>query len=141
MNNQEIRSLIQIDLRTGTPAYMQIIQQVQGLILRQELCAGDQLPTVRQLAAQLSINFNTVARAYRLLDRAGFITTQRGRGTYLLDSTGSQNKLRAEMLSELTASFVSETRRLGYPVHEVLQAVRRQILEQETNHSQNKMDG
>ncbi len=132
---------IQIDLRTGIPAYLQIIQQVQGLILRQELRPGNQLPTVRQLAEQLSINFNTIARAYRMLDKAGFITTQRGRGTYVLENSGSQTRLRTEMLLELTANFVTETWRLGYSADEVLQAFQQQIREQGTNHSQNKMDG
>ena len=65
---------LHIDLQGQTPAYLQIMLQIQSLILREELLPGDQLPTVRQLASDLSINFNTVARAYRMLDQAGLIT-------------------------------------------------------------------
>lgn len=131
MKNQEIQSLIKIDLRSGIPAYLQIIQQIQGLIIRRVLQPGDQLPTVRQLAEQLAINFNTIARAYRLMDKSGLITTQRGRGTYVLESSGSQDRLRDEMLVDLIANFIAETERLGYSAVEVRQAFYQQIRRRE----------
>ncbi len=62
---------ITIDFRSGQPIYVQIIEQIQRLVAAGELKQGDQLPTVRQLATDLRVNFNTVARAYRLLDEAG----------------------------------------------------------------------
>ncbi len=65
---------ITIDLRSDVPAYVQIIESIQRLAASGALEPGDQLPTVRQLAADLRVNFNTVARAYRMLDDAG--TTQ-----------------------------------------------------------------
>lgn len=125
--------MMQIDLRSGVPAYLQIIQQIQGMILRGELRPGDQLPTVRQLAAELSINFNTIARAYRLLDQSGFITTQHGRGTFVLEEPGSseasQTQTRAGLLADLTAGFLAEAARLGSTPQEVLEAVKSHVLD------------
>lgn len=77
---------VNLDFNSGIPIYVQIVDQVRALLLSGELKPGDQLPTVRQLASELRVNFNTIARAYRLLDEAGLISTQRGRGTYLLDT-------------------------------------------------------
>ncbi len=74
-----------LDFRSGIPVYVQIVEQVQSHLAQGNLSPGDQLPTVRQLAAELRVNFNTVARAYRMLDEAGLISTQQGRGTYIID--------------------------------------------------------
>jgi DNA-binding transcriptional regulator YhcF (GntR family) len=60
---------IHLDFRSGTPIYTQIVEQVKQQVLSGELKPGDQLPTVRALALELRVNFNTVARAYRLLTR------------------------------------------------------------------------
>ena len=75
---------IHLDFGSNEPIYIQIVDQVRLQLTTGELNPGDQLPTVRQLASDLRVNFNTIARAYRLLDEAGLISTQRGRGTYLL---------------------------------------------------------
>ena len=80
MNNLSGR--IQVDFRSDEPLFLQIARQVQGLVLSGGLKVGDQLPTVRELATELRVNFNTVARAYRMLDEARLISTQRGRGIY-----------------------------------------------------------
>ena len=71
----------QLDLASGVPAYRQIIDQVLGATASGTLLGGDQLPTVRQLAVDLSINPNTVVRAYRELEIRGILTTQQGIGT------------------------------------------------------------
>ena len=76
---------ISLDFGSSDPIYVQIVNQVREQLTTGELKPGDQLPTVRQLASELRVNFNTIARAYRLLDEAGLISTQRGRGTYLLE--------------------------------------------------------
>ena len=65
---------IELDFRSGIPIYVQIMDQIKHLIASGALRPGDQLPTVRQLAADLRVNFNTVARAYRMLDDAGIIS-------------------------------------------------------------------
>ena len=62
---------IEIDFRDHIPIYIQLMDQIKQLIAADELKPGEQLPTVRQLAADLRVNFNTIARTYRLLDEEG----------------------------------------------------------------------
>jgi GntR family transcriptional regulator len=116
---------IQVDLRSKTPAYLQILEHVRGLVASGALRPGDQLPTVRQLAADLRINFNTVARAYRLLDEAGVISTQQGRGTYVVEAPppARARKLRQSALDTLTHEFAGAAARLGFSPDEVRRAV------------------
>ena len=73
-------------LESGVPAYRQIIDQVLGAIASGAARGGDQLPTVRQLAVDLSVNPNTVARAYRELEIRGVLTTQQGIGTFITEA-------------------------------------------------------
>lgn len=114
---------INLDFRSGVPIYAQIVDQIQNLVLGGRLVPGDQLPTVRQLALDLRVNFNTVARAYRLLDDAGLISTQQGRGTYILEAPNEQvsQRLRQEALQGLTQRYLEEASRLGCSPQEVHQ--------------------
>jgi len=120
---------IRLDFRADTPIYLQIVEQVEGLLLSGGLKPGDQLPTVRQLAADLEVNFNTVARAYRLLDESGLISTQQGRGTYILDLPGPevQGRLRQEKIKALTQRYLCEMARLGITPEETLAEVEAQV--------------
>ena len=77
--------ILQIDFRSGLPIYTQIVNQVHAQVASGILEPGDQLPTVRALAEELRVNFNTVARAYRMLDEERIISTQQGRGTYITE--------------------------------------------------------
>ena len=74
---------ILIDTKSGVPFYRQIIEQVKFAIARGDIQAGDRLPTVRQLAVDLSINPNTVIRAYREMEIEGVLNTQQGSGTFV----------------------------------------------------------
>jgi GntR family transcriptional regulator len=75
--------LFALDLATGVPAYRQIIDQILGAVASGAARGGEQLPTVRQLAVDLSVNPNTVVRAYRELEIRGVLTTQQGIGTFI----------------------------------------------------------
>ena len=110
-----------LDFRSGVPGYVQIVEQVQGFLARGELKPGDQLPTVRQLASELRINFNTIARAYRMLDEAGLISTQQGRGTYILDTTEPEieSHLKSSTLHAQIQHFFAMLTRQGYSMEEV----------------------
>ena len=125
---------IQLDFRSGTPIYTQIVEQVNQQVVSGELKPGDQLPTVRALALELRVNFNTVARAYRLLDEAGIISTQQGRGTYILEVPPPKrtDKLRQQALEALTRDYLSEAHRLGCSPDEISKVLKEQ-LENETN--------
>lgn len=113
-----------LDLRSGVPIYVQVVEQVQELVATGQLSPGDQLPTVRQLASELRVNFNTIARAYRMLDEAGLISTQQGRGTYILDQSEEQLKdlLKKETLQGQVARFMSELARQGYSKEQIYEA-------------------
>ena len=76
-----------IDLHSGVPVYRQLIDQVRGGIASGSLSAGDQLPTVRQLAVDLAINPNTVMRAYRELELGGLLETHQGTGTFIANKS------------------------------------------------------
>jgi GntR family transcriptional regulator len=116
---------IQIDFRSGEPIYLQILDQIRMMIANGELKPGDQLPTVRQLAADLRVNFNTIARAYRLLDDAGMISTQHGRGTYVWETPSEEtvNRLRSQSLRGQTEQFIAELIRMGFSLAEIEEEV------------------
>jgi len=120
---------IQIDFRSGQPIYLQIVEQVSKMVATGELQQGDQLPTVRQLATELRVNFNTVARAYRLLDETGLISTQQGRGTYIWEapSEETRHRLRLEGVDSLTRRYLAQASRLGFTPEEIAEVVTHQL--------------
>lgn len=127
---------LQLDFRSGLPIYTQIVNQIQSQVVNGILKPGDQLPTVRALALELRVNFNTVARAYRILDEAHIISTQQGRGTFITEIPPPEvsEKLRTESLIELTDRFLSEANRLGFSEREVSLMVRDRLkLKKEAN--------
>ena len=112
---------IKLDFRSGVPIYIQIMDQIKHLVAIDAIHPDDQLPTVRQLASDLRVNFNTIARAYRLLDEGGVISTQQGRGTYILAPPSEQatERLRQEALAGLTRRYLAEIARLGFTPEEI----------------------
>lgn len=119
----------QLDFHSGLPIYTQIANQIQGRVANGMLKPGDQLPTVRALALELRVNFNTVARAYRLLDEERIISTQQGRGTYINEKPPPTmtERLRRESLEGLIQRFVGEAMRLGFSQTEIRQMVSEQL--------------
>lgn len=112
---------IEIDFKSGIPLYEQIAHRILGLLERGELKADEQLPTIRDLADELGVNFNTVARAYRMLDQGAMISTQQGRGTYILGKgqkkTGGKSK--KENIEQLTRFYLRKARYLGFKPEEI----------------------
>jgi GntR family transcriptional regulator len=105
--------------------YLQLVDQIRQQVSAGDLLPGDQLPTVRQLAAELRLNFNTIARAYRILDEAGLISTQQGRGTYISEETppGVLAEIRQRSLEELTRAYLGEARQLGFSAEDIRQQI------------------
>jgi GntR family transcriptional regulator len=116
---------IKVDFRSNVPIYLQVARQVERLVSRGELKPGDQLPTVRELATELRINFNTVTRAYHVLDDAWIISTQRGRGTYIWEepNEATMQAMRQKTIQELAAGFLREAQALGYSDQEAVEAL------------------
>lgn len=114
-----------LDFRSGNPIYIQIMNQIKHKIVTGDLTPGDQLPTVRQLAADLRVNFNTIARAYRMLDDAGIISTQHGRGTFILSPPSDEHtqRMRREDLIRLTQRYLNDVHDLGLMPEEVQQII------------------
>ncbi len=120
---------LKIEPESPVPIYVQIEEQVRALIAAGQLRPGDQLPTIRQLAVDLGVNYNTVARAYLELERAGVITTQRGRGTFVagVPDEARQAQLREEKLRALIGTAVEEALRLGYNRDEIGNAFQNEL--------------
>src|SRR5579872_7339102 len=120
-----------LDPRSGVPVYRQLIDQVTGGIASSMLSAGDQLPTVRQVAVDLSINPNTVMRAYRELEIRGVLETQQGTGTFISHQKVKRDEVeRRRQLSQLAAEFVSRAGAAGFTLEELLEELHeRQLTE------------
>jgi GntR family transcriptional regulator len=120
-----VRFNLQLDLHTGVPVYRQIIDQVRGGMAARTLAAGDQLPTVRQLAVDLAINPNTVMRAYRELELGGLIETHQGTGTFIANKKPEKNDAERERrLSQLAHEFAARAGAAGFTVEEFIDSLR-----------------
>ena len=97
---------IQIDKNSRVPIYDQIKEQITGLIQAGQIKTGDQLPTIRKLSMELSVNVNTVALAYRDLVNNGVIITERGKGSFVASTPGEEEmqSVRQEKLRNMIAS-------------------------------------
>ncbi|HLB48941.1 MAG TPA: GntR family transcriptional regulator, partial [Anaerolineales bacterium] len=111
-----VSPMIRLDPRSSDPIYLQVVEQIKHLIAVGQLKPADQLPTVRQLAVELRVNPNTVARAYTQLAEEGVISTQQGRGTYVLEMPppADQRRLRREKLVTVVDAFLRDAERMGY---------------------------
>ena len=117
-----------LDAHTGVPVYRQLIDQVLGGMAANALAAGDQLPTVRQLAVDLSINPNTVARAYQELEREGIIRTVQGGGTFVADGVPQLLKSeRLRRLGPLAAQLAVEAHHLRVSEKEIVEMVQEEF--------------
>jgi GntR family transcriptional regulator len=111
-----------LDLHSGVPVYRQIIDQVIGGIAAGTLTAGDQLPTVRQLAVDLSINPNTVIRAYREMEIRGVLETEQGTGTFISQQKPPRDDAdRQRRLNQLVGEFIARAGSEGFTVEDMLE--------------------
>ncbi len=114
-----------IDLETGIPIYRQIIEQVKFAASRGELETGDRLPTVRKLAVDLSINPNTVGRAYRELELEGVLETQQGSGTFVSRKKPEVDRLQKQrMIDQIITEMLARAWTYGFTLSEVMEALR-----------------
>jgi GntR family transcriptional regulator len=107
-------AVLTVDPRSGVPIYLQIIEQVKRSVALGILQVGEQLPTVKQLALDLTVNPNTVARAYRDLERGGVIETSPGRGSFVrANGVAEAPKVAAEIGRDALDVALREAKSVG----------------------------
>jgi GntR family transcriptional regulator len=121
---------LEIDFRSGIPIYLQVVERIKERLASGQLKPGDQLPTVRALATDLRVNFNTIARAYRIMDESGIISTQQGRGTYILEMPNPEviGSMRVKALEDLTRRYIEDAERLGVAPDELHKILNEQVI-------------
>ena len=114
--------IVSIDPRDRTPIYAQLERGLRAAIATGRLRPGDQLPTVRQLAVELRINANTVARVYVELERAGVIETRRGVGSFITATPTQAHppRERQRRLRELVTRFLADADRSGFSADDLI---------------------
>jgi GntR family transcriptional regulator len=117
------RALFRLDASSGVPFYRQIIDQVLLAVADGRLKAGTQLPTVRQLAVDLSVNLNTIAKAYREMEIRGIVQTQQGTGTFVAARAGAKTRERRKALQDLVDRFIANGEALGVTLEELVEAL------------------
>jgi len=127
---------INVDPRDPTPLYAQLERNIRVAIATTRLRAGDQLPTVRQLAVDLRVNANTVAKVYLTLEREGVLVTKRGVGTFIADAQPKAAQAthaahRDRQLKSLTDRYITEATSLGFTPREVARYLAQRVKEGE----------
>ena len=128
-----MRTLPHIDPRDPTPIYAQLDRAIRVSVATGALKPGDQLPTVRQLAVDLRVNANTVAKVYLALERDGVVATKRGVGTFITETPPAPQaaRQRDRHLTALVDRFLTDGNTHGFTPRELLEALTRRIKEGE----------
>jgi GntR family transcriptional regulator len=115
--------MFQVDAKHPTPLYAQLERSIRFAIATGRLQIGDQLPTVRQLAVELRINANTVAKVYAGLERVRVVETRRGVGTFVIarPNEAASRRDRDRHLRELADHFIAETHQRGFSIDDVIE--------------------
>jgi GntR family transcriptional regulator len=118
--------MFSVDANDPTPLFAQLMRSIRAAIAAGKLRIGDRLPTVRQLALDLRINPNTVAKVYSELERAGVLTARRGLGTFVREVNGGQAEKpsaveRERALHQLTERLLGDAHAAGLTIDEIIQ--------------------
>jgi len=110
-----VPAIFTVDPRSGVPLYLQVIEQVKRAVALGTLAPGEQLPTVKSLALDLTVNPNTVARAYRDLERDGIIETSPGRGSFVRanGAPGEARRAAEDVAAAMLSEAVRQAKALG----------------------------
>lgn len=120
-------ALFEIDYSNGLPVWIQIKNRIVYLIGSGEFRAGDRLPTVRSLAVDLDISYNTVNRAYMDLERDGFVSTRRGRGTFVAMRPSEMESSESEAVELLADEMIRAGLQMGMSSDDILKMVRARL--------------
>lgn len=118
-------TIVRIDVDSPVPPFEQLRVQLSALIRAGELAAGSNLPTVRQLAADLELAKNTVVRAYRSLEQEGLVSADRRHGTTVNEPPKPTRTQRQRLIAEATRRYLAELVQLDANHDEALAAIKR----------------
>ncbi|MBU3153354.1 GntR family transcriptional regulator [Clostridium estertheticum] len=112
-----------------SPIYLQIMDIIKMDIVIGKLKSNDKLPSVREMAMNMNVNPNTLQRSYQELERLGIVYTQRGTGTFVVESENMVDDLKKEMAKEVIDSFILRMRNLGFNDNEIIKSVSKETME------------
>lgn len=120
-------ALIELDESNGIPLWIQLRNRLIYLVTVGHYHPGDQLPTVRGLAAEVGVNYNTVNKVYQSLEREGYIATRRGLGTFVCDQSKRSGAAEDSAIDVLIDDFVRKCMDLGMSLDDIPDMVRERI--------------
>ena len=112
------------DFNPSTPIYLQLVDRINRQIIRNELKAGDKLPSVRDMAIQAGVNPNTIQRTYSELERMEIVETKRGQGTFVTEDTKKLAYLREKLKREHIEAFLRDMKEMGFTLEEMMEGIR-----------------
>lgn len=115
--------MLQLDFRSRVPVYEQLTEKIKELIVHKVLKADEQLPSVRELALELTVNPNTIQKAYRELERQGYIYSVPGKGSFVKPNEQIDNSRKKEELLEQLRKIATELLYLGVSIEEIREAI------------------
>jgi len=120
--------IIRIDPDSSVPIFEQIVAEVKAAVARGACAAGEMVPSVRQMATQVLVNPNTVARAYRELEREGIVYTRKGLGVFISDAAVKLSRTdRSDEVQRRLNDLVAEARRAGLSDGQLRDAMQRAL--------------
>lgn len=120
--NQTVQ--ITIDSDSGIPLWLQLRNRLIYLIASGKFQVGDKLPTVRELAVDLGVNYNTVSKVYQDIERDGYIASKRGKGTFVAERAPAEAEAAKSEVEFLADEFIRQCRELGVPRQDIADLVR-----------------
>lgn len=112
-----------MEYNTGTPIYLQVINELKKKMVKGELKPGEKMPSSRDLAVAYKVNQNTAARIYREMEMADYCFTRRGIGTFVSEEENMFQDLKKEMADELLKNFMHEMSGLGYQKDDIISQI------------------
>lgn len=125
--NNELRLSISIDEESGIPIWLQLRNRLIYLIVSGAIAPNEKLPTVREMAVELGINYNTVSKVYQDIERDGYIVSKRGKGTFASDVPAQEGEALKGGIEYLVDDFIRQCREFGVPRQEIVGLVERRL--------------
>ena len=118
---------ITIDSDSGIPIWLQLRNRLIYLIVSEQFKVGEKLPTVRELAVDLGVNYNTVSKVYQDVERDGYIVSKRGKGTFVAERALASGMSEENETDHLTDEFIRQCRELGVPRRDIGALVQKRL--------------